>query len=211
MNTENATARNLGAVILAAGRSVRMGRPKLLLPWGDTSVLGHQIRTWHQLGAGQVTVVCGASDPTLRAELDCLNFPTDLRILNPEPERGMFGSIRCAVQWSSWREITERFAIVLGDQPQVRQETLRVLLEFSAQHATQVCQPRAGGRPRHPVILPRKVFVSLCSRGASSLKDFLRSQSENIALCDIEDPGLEFDLDTSADYAEARTLYLPPR
>ncbi|HRY59690.1 MAG: NTP transferase domain-containing protein [Verrucomicrobia bacterium] len=41
----------LGVVLLAAGRSARMGKPKLLLPWGDTSVLGHLIRQWQSLGA----------------------------------------------------------------------------------------------------------------------------------------------------------------
>jgi molybdenum cofactor cytidylyltransferase len=44
----------LGAVILAAGRSTRMGQPKLLLPWGKTSVLGHLIGQWQSAGAGQI-------------------------------------------------------------------------------------------------------------------------------------------------------------
>ena len=39
-------------MILGAGASSRMGQPKLLLPWGATSVLGHQISTWQVLGAG---------------------------------------------------------------------------------------------------------------------------------------------------------------
>ena len=42
---------NLGVVILGAGASSRMGRPKLLLPWRDTTVIGQIIRQWRELGA----------------------------------------------------------------------------------------------------------------------------------------------------------------
>src|SRR6516225_5725334 len=97
------TLRQLGVVILGAGRSSRMGRPKLLLPWGETSVLGHLAGQWRGLGAGQVTVVCAGGDDTLAAELDRLEFSAENRIVNPEPTRGMFSSIQCAALWSGWR------------------------------------------------------------------------------------------------------------
>ena len=71
---------NLGTVILAAGSSRRMGRPKLLLPWGDTSVLGHQIRLWQQLGAAQVCVVYSPTNEAIRAELDRLGLAAGNRI-----------------------------------------------------------------------------------------------------------------------------------
>ena len=58
----------LGAVILAAGRSLRMGRPKLLLPWGETSVLGHLLNQWRQVGAAQVAVVHAADNRLILAE-----------------------------------------------------------------------------------------------------------------------------------------------
>ena len=210
MNATNSNARDLGAVILAAGRSQRMGRPKLLLPWGDTSVLGYQILTWQQLGAGQIAVVCAAGDAAIRAELDRLNFPETARIQNPAPERGMFSSIQCAAQWAGWRADVARVAIVLGDQPHIRFGTLRALLEFGARHAAEVCQPRATGRLRHPVILPKGVFVRLSKSSAMSLKEFLRTNLADAAACDLADPGLEFDLDTPADYERACALCFPP-
>ena len=64
------------------------------------------------------------------AELDRLNFPVRDRIENPQPERGMFSSILCAAHWHGWRREIASWAIVLGDQPHLRTETLRVLLEF---------------------------------------------------------------------------------
>src|SRR5258707_4016634 len=94
---------SLAVVILAAGRSSRMKQPKLLLPWGKTSVLGHQIQTWQTLGARQIAVVCAAGDASIRAELDRLEFPPSCRIPNPGPEAGMFSSIICAAPWDGWK------------------------------------------------------------------------------------------------------------
>jgi len=171
-------------------------------------VLGHHIRTWQRLGTGQVAVVCTAVDAAMHAEMDRLNLPEAARILNPEPERGMFSSIQCAARWTGWRADIARVAIGLGDQPHVRFETLRALLEFSANDANHVCQPRAAGRLRHPVILPKDVLARLGESGAASLKAFLATIAGGIAACDLADPGLEFDIDTPADYERACALYL---
>ena len=66
----------LGVIILGAGASSRMGRPKLLLPWGDTTVIGHLIRQWRELGAAQIAVVHRPGRlRKLDAELDRLDFP----------------------------------------------------------------------------------------------------------------------------------------
>src|SRR6266699_557070 len=119
-----------GAVILAAGASSRMGKSKLVLPWGKTTVLGHLIRQWQQVGAKQIAVVRAADDNAIGAELDRLNFPVANRIMNPQPERGMMSSIQCAAAWPGWNGPLTHWVIVLGDQPHLRQETLRELVEF---------------------------------------------------------------------------------
>jgi molybdenum cofactor cytidylyltransferase len=196
--------RVLAVVILAAGRSVRMGRPKLLLPWGGTTVLGHLLGQWSQLGAEQIAVVGASGDPGLQAELGRLGFPEADRIDNPAPEEGMFSSIQCAARWPGWAAGLERWAIVLGDQPHLRLETLRAVLEFSGLHADTVCQPSHDNRPRHPVLLPRKAFMRLGHTTATNLKDFLRTC--DVALCELNDPGLDLDLDRPEDYRQALAL-----
>ncbi len=194
----------LGAVVLAAGRSRRMGRPKLLLAWKGTSVLGHLVAEWRRAGAGQVAVVCAAGDKDVPGELDRLGFPGTGRILNPAPERGMFSSIQCAARWPGWGAGLSHLAIVLGDQPHLRQATLQAMAEFSAAHPAQVCQPARSGRPRHPVLLPRAVFLALGKSGAATLKEFLGAFP--VATLELEDPGLDLDIDSPADYAKALEL-----
>ena len=117
-----------GVVILGAGASSRMGRPKLLLPWRDTTVMGHLLKQWRELGAAQIGIVLRPQDASLAAELDRLGLPRVYRIENPQPERGMFSSILCAAVWPGWKDEIATWAIVLGDQPHLRPETLRQLL-----------------------------------------------------------------------------------
>jgi len=197
---------SLGVVILAAGLSKRMGRPKLLLPWRGTSVLGHLLRIWVGLDAAQITVVCAANAAEIHAELDRLHFATFDRILNPSPEAGMFSSIQCAARWPNWQSVLTHVAIVLGDQPHLRQSSLGQLLEFAARNPNKICQPLRGARRRHPVVLPRELFLAVNTTASDNLRDFLNFQSQRLAGIEINDSGLDMDLDSPADYERVKVL-----
>jgi molybdenum cofactor cytidylyltransferase len=197
-------------VLLAAGASSRMGRPKLLLPWEDTSVLGHLLAQWQRVGAAQTTLVRRADDAALDHELTRLGFDRANCILNPDPDRGMFSSIRCAAQWTGWRTGLTHWVIALGDQPHVRLRTLRALLDFAADHPDRICQPARQGRTRHPVLLPKDAFFQLAETGAPTLKAFLRARVDQIACCELDDAGLDLDLDRPEDYERALALFARP-
>src|SRR5256885_15527865 len=79
----------LGVTILAAGASSRMGKPKLLLPWGETSVFGHLIGQWQALGAKQIAAVHGAGDKAIGRELDRLGFPLAQPLTKPPTGSGL--------------------------------------------------------------------------------------------------------------------------
>lgn len=190
----------LGVVILGAGASVRMGKPKLLLPWQDTTVIGQIISIWRDLGAVQITIVMRQDDAALTVELDRLAFPVSDRILNPQPERGMFSSILCAAGWTGWRREISNWAVVLGDQPHLLTEMIRQLLEFSACHPGAICQPEFGGHRRHPVLLPQSAFSELARTGTKNLKDFLNQTACQSVKCSMNDAGLSLDMDTPEDY-----------
>ncbi len=198
----------LAAVLLAAGRSSRMGRPKLLLPWGETSVLGHLIDQWQLLKAEQIAVVCAAGDFPVQAELDRLGFSARDRVVNTAPERGMFSSIQCAAQWPGWNALLTHWAIVLGDQPHLSRQTLQTLLDFSATHPDRISLPRQGGHRRHPVIFPRRAFQELMTSNEQGLKNILDAPPLPLALCELDDPALEWDIDNPEDYERVARLFL---
>jgi molybdenum cofactor cytidylyltransferase len=150
-----------GVIILGAGASSRMGRPKLLLPWHNTTIIGHIIHQWQELGASQIVVIHRPDDVLMATELDRLKLTQSNRIENPQPEKGMFSSILCAANWQGWKKGISSHAIMLGDQPHLRPDTLRALLQFHQEHPDAVCQPEFQGHLRHPVLLPRKVFEML--------------------------------------------------
>ncbi len=187
-----------GVAVLGAGRSRRMGQRKLLLPWKGTSVIGHLIQIWREAGASQIAVVCAGDHPDVINELDRLGFDTGSRILNPNPDRGMFSSIQGAARWSGWQTGLTHWVIALGDQPHLEQSTLTTMCAFAAAQAEHICQPAYGGRAAHPVFLPRNDFQELATAEAHDLKAFLARQ--NVVRCQIEDPGLVCDMDTPEDY-----------
>ncbi len=195
---------SFGAIVLAAGASQRMAQPKLLLPWANTSILGHLIRQWTALGASQIAVVWAPDDRIIAAELDRLSFPVEHRIENPTPDKGMFSSIQCAALWPAWSLSLNHWAIILGDQPHLRESTLRGLLDFAHANPDSVCQPAQAGRGRHPVLMPKPVFHSLSTSTAHDLKEFLHTRKR--AFFEADDPGLALDIDRPEDYQKALKL-----
>jgi molybdenum cofactor cytidylyltransferase len=186
-----------------------MGRPKMLLPWGTTSVLGHLIRSWRKARSDQITIVCASGDSAIEVEMDRLNFPRENRIQNPDPARGMFSSLQCGACWTGWQPSLTHCAVALGDQPHLQSATLTFLIDFARQHPEKICQPAQGGRTRHPVILPVAAFKRLAVSNAGTFQQFLRSAPEQVASIELSDPGLDLDIDTPGDYQKALKLSAP--
>lgn len=196
----------VGVVILAAGASSRMGRPKLLLPWAGTTILGYLIHQWQGRGVGQVAVVCAAGDSRLAEELDRLAFRPEDKILNSHPERGMFSSIQCAARWSGWNPRLTHWVIALGDQPHLRRGTSQALLDFAAAHPDRICQPSRQGHPEHPVVLPKRAFLDLGTAKEPTRRSSLKDRPSETALGELADPGLDVDIDHPDDYLRAQQL-----
>jgi molybdenum cofactor cytidylyltransferase len=150
-------------------------------------------------------VVCAARDSELHKELDRLGLPTNRRIVNPNPEQGMFSSVQCAARWRLWESRLTHWAIVLGDQPHLALGTLRALIDHAAKQPGKICQPSRRGRPRHPVLLPKKIFQELAGSQDENLKQFLQARSADLNLMEMDDPGLDLDIDRPEDYAKVST------
>lgn len=199
----------MGVSVLGAGASTRMGRSKLLLPWGTTSVVGRIVENWRAAGAAQIAVVHAPWDELLAQELRRLGMGEADCIVNRQPEHGMFSSIQAAARWTGWRASLSHFALALGDQPQISASLLRQLWDFVVRHPDRACQPCTGERLRHPVILPRSIFLRLADASEKTLREFLATLNPSVLGCPMDDPALDVDLDSPEDYAQAM-LRFPP-
>ncbi len=187
-----------------------MGRPKLLLPWGTTTVLQHIIEQWRSMRAIELTVVLAAENHALSNALDNVGAQSLHRVFNPAPEQGMFSSVRCAAGWRGWNSNLTHIALLLGDQPHLPTRALQELLVFAAHHHECIVQPALRSRARHPVIFPRAIFAQLGESKLPTLKEFLVEHGNLVMLWPTAEPAFAFDLDTPADYERLRQQFPPP-
>ena len=112
------------AILLAAGESKRMRQPKLLLSWGGTTVLGAVIRVLRSAGIDDILVITGGA----REQVEELCAQAHVRAVYNDhyAAGGMLSSIQCGLSTlASCRAAPGEGALIcLGDQPQVREETV---------------------------------------------------------------------------------------
>jgi CTP:molybdopterin cytidylyltransferase MocA len=189
-----------GVVILAAGASRRMGRPKALLPWRGNTILGHLTAVWKTAGARRIAVVYDPQNNALVTEMDRLSI-TD-RIANTDPQQGMMSSARAAAV-TDWFSDLAHVAIALVDQPQIPARLIVRLAEFAREHPDFICQPEHNGKRGHPVFFPKPHFRQIADSRQQTLRDFIRSRSDSRKFLACESPAVLADLDTPEAYEEA--------
>jgi molybdenum cofactor cytidylyltransferase len=189
--------------ILAAGESRRMGKPKLCLPWGKTTILGHILDQWREAGAEKIVVVHGPGETPVTLELDRLGVPSDQRAATLAPERGMMGSVVTAARHALSDLSLTHLVVAPGDQPHLRTETLREILRACETAPGKIVRVVFQDKPGHPLALPANVLRELSTTSSETLRDFLRLKE--IAVCDLtsRDSGVLLDVDTPDDYARA--------
>ncbi len=186
------------AIILAAGRSTRMGRQKLLMSFGEGPMLDRVIGTVLACDFDRTLVVVS------RETMDLLSprSGADYRI-NPAPDRGQDSSLRCALEAM---DFPCPFAIFLGDKPLITEPQIRELRRrfeelTKRSGAKSALVPRRDGAPGHPGFyapLWRERFLNAADSARSVLREH-EAEIEWVEGCD----GCFFDVDTEKDYREA--------
>jgi molybdenum cofactor cytidylyltransferase len=197
--------------ILAAGESKRMGRPKLCLPWKNTTILGHVIGQWHRAGVKDLLVVHAPdTEAPVVKELDRLDVPAHERAATVAPQRGMMGSVVTAARRAVQIPSLTHLVIALGDQPQVQTQTLRTLLTACAIRRDSILRVSHQGKPGHPLALPAACLADLGATSAATLRDFIGSLQKSPEDLTSSDSGVLMDIDTPDEYAEASRTAEPP-
>lgn len=179
---------NVGAVILAAGESKRLGQPKQLVRIHDEALVDRAIRAAREAGFDQIVVVLGASADEIRrqAKLEATV------VTNPDWNSGMASSIQRGLD----RLAPETDAVILlnCDQPAVNAQHLKSLVD--ALDKSTIAASTYADRIGTPAAFLREHFAALKSlRGDRGAREMLLADDvAKIAL-----PGGDFDIDTPAD------------
>jgi molybdenum cofactor cytidylyltransferase len=187
----------IGALILAAGQSVRMGRPKLALPWQDTTVIGQVARSLAQAGVEDILAVTGGSREIVE---EALRGSPARTIYNPGYSEGeMTSSMKVGL--AAMQPETTAALVALGDQPQIQAEIVRQVLTAYRQSGAVLVAPSYQMRRGHPWLVARPLWQALLDLGESeTLRDFLTRHASSILYVNVDSPSILKDLDTPADY-----------
>jgi molybdenum cofactor cytidylyltransferase len=189
-------------VILAAGASSRMGRPKALLPTGlaGETFLSRITATLFAGGVDDVIVVTGADTAAVRVAIE--GFPVAPRIVeNRAYEEGQLSSLHAALEVVD-RPGVRAMLVTLVDVPLVGAGTVRALLEAYRASGAPVVRPARAGHHGHPVIFDRSVFNDLRHADSSAgAKGVVHARGAAVLDVQVDDEGAFLDIDTPAEYA----------
>jgi molybdenum cofactor cytidylyltransferase len=183
----------VAGLVLAAGGSSRLGRPKQTLPYGDTTLLGHVLDCARACGFDQLVVALGGGSDDVRAAVD-LGGATVVE--NRAYGEGCSSSIAAALGAVDAR--TDVLVLMLGDQPGVGPTAVRTLLARLGDASLGVCRYEDGRG--HPFAFRRELFGELASlHGDKAVWKLLDRLGDAVA--EVRVPGeVPPDVDTWDDY-----------
>jgi molybdenum cofactor cytidylyltransferase len=195
------------AIIPAAGRSRRMGRPKLLLPWGDATVIEHVLATWRASSVDRVVVVVDPRDePLARLCAQC-----GVQVVVPEvPPAEMKDSVLLGLAWAETQNPAgdDAFLVAPADMPGLAGGVIDRLIDAHVRSVSEgggptIRVPRYGAKRGHPVLFPWPLAAEVARLGADEGLNVLleRHGVEDVDVAAAEIAG---DFDTPDDYDRLR-------
>jgi CTP:molybdopterin cytidylyltransferase MocA len=201
---------NIPGIVLAGGKSSRMGRPKALLPIGPTgeTFFDRVIRTLLDASVDDIVVVVGADAEAIRAGVR--TPPAGVRIIdNPDHEQGQLTSLLAGLRAIDTAGASAAL-ITLIDVPLVSAATVRKLIAVQRERGAPIVRPVSSGRHGHPVIFGRQLFEELRRADpAYGAKPVVRAHAAEMIEVPIDDEGAFTDIDTREDYARILGVALP--
>ena len=188
--------RNIDIIILAAGKSERMGQQKLLMPYAKTSILENIISKALASDAGEVYVVTGSHRKEVSESIK--HLPVKL-VFNRDYERGMLSSVQCGFNGLS--STAKAGLILLGDQPMVQTAVINKLIESYYKSGKGIVIPVYKGKKGHPVLIDVKYRDQINALDpAIGLRQLVDEKAYDIHEIEVENNTILKDIDTIEDY-----------
>lgn len=196
--TEKTNSR-VGAIILAAGKSTRMGEPKQLLRLGESTVLGVTLDNIRKAGVDEIVLVLGSFAETIRQRCPASTLDGLKVVVNEAYDQGMASSLREGL--FALHPQIDATLIVLADQPFIRPETFGQIVDRYRRSDAQIVIPTYKGFRGNPVLLDRSVFPEIMAlSGDIGCRAIFGSHLDGIVKAEVEDVGILLDIDNKADY-----------
>lgn len=197
--------KGVSALLLAAGKSSRMGQLKPLLPWKDTTLLQYQVDSLQLGGASQVIVVLGYRAETLRPFI--ADAPGVLPVLNLRYNTGRASSVRAGLK--KLNQDTEMIMVLSVDQPRSPDLIARVLKEHR-KFQSLVTYPIHNGSGGHPTIFSSSLLPELMKIRDSrlGLREVIGRYAGKAHRFEINDKDALLDLNFPEDYERAARVGL---
>lgn len=196
------------AVLPAAGASRRMGRPKLLLPFGpfgDSTLVGSVVAALRGGGVEEIVLVLAPGDEDLRAWAEGTGVTV---VVNPDPDRGMLSSIQEGVAALKGSDVL--LLVSPADLPTLHAGTVALLLHRMQETGAPLGLPVHHGKRGHPLAIAPALIPEIAKLdlnvGLKQLRD--RHEAELLEV-EVEDAGVVEDVDTPEDYARLGMIAPP--
>lgn len=194
-DSQDLRSKRVSGVLLAAGRSSRMGRPKQLLTWHGAPLVRHAAQTALNAQLSDVIVVIGAEALNVRAAL--ADLPVRI-VQNDCYAEGQAASIRAGV--AALAPDAEAVMIMLVDQPLLQAATIDQLIA-AWQPPWLIVAPQHTGQRGHPVLFARPLFDALRAiTGDLGARNVIKAHADVLKVVEVADAGVVIDIDTPEMY-----------
>ena len=193
----------IAAVLIAAGESTRMGRPKPLLPWHDVPLLEYQTASLLDGGTAEVVVVLGHKHETVATHV---TGPGVRYVVNHQYRQGKTTSIKAGLKDVS--PDAEGILLLAVDQPRPA-EIISTVIDAHLHSGALITSPRYRGHGGHPLIFSHLLRGELgaISEEGQGIREVLQAHADEVNEVECDDPVVRLDLNSLKAYEEARARY----
>ncbi len=190
----------ISGIILAAGLSTRMGEPKQLLPFGDSTIIETVIDNLLGSKLNEVIVVVGHEAERVQAHIR--HKPIEIAF-NPDYQEGMLTSAQCGVGAIS--ASADAFAITLVDLPLITPDLVNLVIDTYVQTEGGIAVPSYNYRRGHPVIFDRHYAADILALDEDSggVRSLFKKYADDIHYVTVDTDQVLMDIDYRTDYEEA--------
>ena len=190
----------IAAVVLSAGESSRMGRPKALLPIDGQTFIERIVGALKRGGLERIVVVLGFDAEEMRKEIE--HLPVEI-VVNPAYQRGQLSSLQSALRHLAGATNCDGVMVHLVDHPYVDAKLIDLMLRRFSETKSLIVVPRHQGKRGHPVIFSRALFSELLNAPmAEGAKAVVNAHRDETLEIDTEDVGITLDIDTPELYRQ---------